>query len=494
MKKDSNGFDLRKADIVSICIILAVAVFSIAGSFLTAGLKQGVSDMIPILVICVIVVAIYFIPIDSRIKGAVYSIIILAYSLLSLYQDPTDQTSNYTIVASIIILGLYYSKGLLGLFAGIVNVALIVLFFTNNVMLFGLERGGRYLVMILVTINGIFLVLYFINKWGLEMIANANSKEKEAKKLLDKLMATMGQLENSSEVLNNNVADLDHNIGVIVKSSYDTTDAMNEMAKATQKQAESINNINTNMSDALSEVKATKKISEAITVNSESISANVTQSSDKINTMSVQMQVINQAISTALITVNELGNNINDINRLLTDITNIAEQTNMLALNAAIEAARAGEQGKGFSVVADEVRKLADQSSVIVKDINAIIEKISGKAVVAVNTVGQGENAVEHGNILIGELAKYFSEVQSVIESTFESLNTENKMIANVLDIFTNVQTQVSEIACISQENAASNEEVLATLENENNDINSINKAIKEIKQLSDALKVTAAN
>lgn len=51
----------------------------------------------------------------------------------------------------------------------------------------------------------------------------------------------------------------------------------------------------------------------------------------------------------------------------------------MLGLNAAIESARAGEYGKGFSVVANEIRKMAENSTIAIKDVENILNKIKYK-------------------------------------------------------------------------------------------------------------------
>ena len=108
---------------------------------------------------------------------------------------------------------------------------------------------------------------------------------------------------------------------------------------------------------------------------------------------------------------------------IVSDIHNIAYQTNILALNAAIEAARAAQYGKGFAVVADEVRNLASKSDGHASKIVAKLKHIEDASATITNdikdTVGlvneQAQATVDVKNML-DELVKAYHELTELIK------------------------------------------------------------------------------
>jgi hypothetical protein len=111
-------------------------------------------------------------------------------------------------------------------------------------------------------------------------------------------------------------------------------------------------------------------------INVANIANELAASASEVNVASEEI-----ASSTLEMTINtqDVMRSTNEINSVMSIITNISDQTNLLALNASIEAGRAGEQGRGFAVVADEVRKLAEESKGAVRDTNDKIKEVIDK-------------------------------------------------------------------------------------------------------------------
>ncbi|PCG20599.1 methyl-accepting chemotaxis protein [Brachyspira sp. G79] len=136
---------------------------------------------------------------------------------------------------------------------------------------------------------------------------------------------------------------------------------------------------------------------------------------------------------------------IKDITKVIEDI---AFQTNILALNAAVEAARAGDQGRGFAVVASEVRNLAQNSQTSAKDITLLIEDIYEKINKSAEMARHSQDIFRDIEIKIEETSKIMSDIsQTAVEQE-----------AGV----DQVNTAVSKMDGITQQNASLVEESTA--------------------------------
>lgn len=130
-----------------------------------------------------------------------------------------------------------------------------------------------------------------------------------------------------------------------------------------------------------------------------------------VNEVTLAIKNVGQVVQAAVDDIDELNNASEKIANFVEKIRGIASQTNLLALNAAIEAARAGEHGKGFAVVAEEVRKLAAESEETTKEIEAIVNEITGTTAGVTKSMREGSNRLQSVETMAGESASAMSEM-----------------------------------------------------------------------------------
>jgi len=136
----------------------------------------------------------------------------------------------------------------------------------------------------------------------------------------------------------------------------------------------------------------------------------------KMRELTEQMQAASEGIAR----LNEQSDKISD---LVSNISGIADQTNLLALNAAIEAARAGEQGRGFAVVADEVRNLASRTTSSTEEIIAVVTENKELTKKAVNLIHEGMLISNEGLELSTESGKVIAEIKDGATEVVEAVS-----------------------------------------------------------------------
>ena len=473
---------------ITVLIVMLISIQSVIIQGVSRGLVIGLEGSVAV----ILVIINYFLPIKRYTKGLLFALLPGIVIVVLFYLDGFGLNKHYILLTTVAMAALYFKREIILIYGGIMDLLLITIYALRPANLIGSGAGLNQFVSILIVFNSAAAVLYFLTKWGRDLVNEACIKEAQANELLNKLQNTFVNIEDSASLLSNNAQMVAANVEALTDESQNINITMQEMASAIQEDASSIYSVNETMVESLKSVQESQHISKGIADMSVKMSEEVDNGWRKVEQVNHQIRIISDAIMTAAVTVSELKSSMEQVNNLLEGIKQIADQTNLLALNAAIESARAGEHGKGFAVVADEVRKLAEQSGKIVNDINLVTNSLFEKSTEAYEKVSQGEEATVEGKKLVDEISTYFNSMKETFNTTDFEINREMKQIDSITAKFTDTQKQIENMASVSEESAASVEEVLATLENQNSKIITINNSIKEINDMCQRLKAMA--
>ncbi len=484
-----DTYNIKRVHKVSIITTCAIIFSMVIDATITGGINSGIG-LAARASSCVILGLInYFLPINDYVKGFIFGAVPGISMSLLLYIYGFQQSRHYIIMCTVGLMALYFKKEITIAHGVILNISLFLVFLGNPDSLAGPGTSLEGFLFILIILDATIVLLYFLSKWGRALVNDSSQKEIQSAELVNQLQDTFTKIEDSTGTIGASLKELDSNVSWITEASNNITTSVQEMAKSIQEEAISVNGVNETMTDSLEMVYETRDISKGISNKADIVNEKVSQGWDKMQQMNNQINIISDSITTANTTVFELQSSMKTVNSLLEGISGIAEQTNLLALNAAIESARAGEHGKGFAVVADEVRKLADQSTKIVNDITQVTTALSDKSQEAFEKVNQGSRAVTEGKELINNISLYFNDIKNTFADTNIDISKSLNKMEAVVEKFIGVQHEMENMASISQQNAASTEEVLATIENENVQIIQIGNTLYEIRELSEGLK-----
>ncbi|ALZ85206.1 chemotaxis protein [Pseudomonas oryzihabitans] len=235
------------------------------------------------------------------------------------------------------------------------------------------------------------------------------------------------------------IEDLRGMIAKVQRAGIQVTSSTTEIAASSrQQEATSIEQAQTSV-EVLSttrEIAANanalvRTMEEAVQVADETTNGAV-QARTSLTSMDGTMQRMVAATDSINAKLAALSEKSSHINKVLTTITKVADQTNLLSLNAAIEAEKAGEAGRGFSVVATEIRRLSDQTTAATDDIEQMLKDMN--SAVSASVMGMDKFSEE--------IRRSVQEVASVSDQLAEVIEDVQKLPARFDIVLEGMQSQ----------------------------------------------------
>ena len=207
--------------------------------------------------------------------------------------------------------------------------------------------------------------------------------------------------------------------------------ASKSLADGATEQAGVIEELNATIDTVVNLAADTAKETQSASARVKASANKANEEKEKMNDLLMEMEHITEISK-------EIGN-------IITDIEDIASQTNLLSLNASIEAARAGEAGRGFAVVADQIGKLAADSAKSAVNTRDLIDKTLVE--------------IEKGNTITRTTADAFNQIIADMESFAEIAENTMEKANSQAESLEQIGQGIEQLSSVVQDNAASSEE-----------------------------------
>ena len=235
--------------------------------------------------------------------------------------------------------------------------------------------------------------------------------------ILKRFNSTLTEISNLAEQVSSNSSEVEN--------------ASKSLADGATEQAGVIEELNATIDTVVDMAEDTAKETQNASARVKASANKANEEKEKMNELLTEMEHITEISK-------EIGN-------IITDIEDIASQTNLLSLNASIEAARAGEAGRGFAVVADQIGKLAADSAKSAVNTRDLIDKTLVE--------------IEKGNMITRTTAESFNQIIADMESFAELAENTMEKANSQAESLEQIGQGIEQLSGVVQGNAASSEE-----------------------------------
>ena len=232
--------------------------------------------------------------------------------------------------------------------------------------------------------------------------------------ILKRFNSTLTEISNLAEQVSSNSSEVEN--------------ASKSLADGATEQAGVIEELNATIDTVVDMAEDTAKETQNASARVKASANKANEEKEKMNELLTEMEHITEISK-------EIGN-------IITDIEDIASQTNLLSLNASIEAARAGEAGKGFAVVADQIGKLAADSAKSAVNTRDLIDKTLVE--------------IEKGNTITRTTADAFNQIITDMESFAELAENTMEKANSQAESLEQIGQGIEQLSGVVQGNAAS--------------------------------------